>query len=333
MDYDGSYHQLYSHPEMIEDLLRHFVDEPLIIDLDFSTLEQINAKFYIDPLLDENAQAEKREGDLIFRILTKSGAPVYLYILLEFQSSPDTWMSIRIATYVFLLYQYLIKQKQLTANGKLPPVFPLVLYNGNRKWNGPLTVKSLIDLPAKSLLWKYQPHAAYYLVDENLYPSGKENSISGMLFKFENMQDHDQLLQGMIELGRFLSDNKLGQLKQDILAWVKHVLEPLKQLNFPFANIEALTEGNHMGLRTRIEEWQETLLKSGIEQGIEQGIEKGKVEGKIEGEQKMLVKIAQHRFGTLPPQYLQKIEQATNEQLEQWGIKILDAKSLDDIFH
>ncbi len=98
-------------------------------------------------------------------------------------------------------------------------------------------MKSLIDLPPKSPLWAYQPNAAFYLVDEGLYPSGKENSISGLLFKLENTQDHGQLLQGMIELGRFLSDNHLDKLKQDILAWVKHVLEPSKQLNLPFANI------------------------------------------------------------------------------------------------
>jgi len=325
VDYDGSYHQLYSHPEMIEDLLRHFVEARWIDELDFSTLEQINAKFHSDPLFEDKAEAERREGDLIFRILTKSGDPVYLYILLEFQSSPNTWMAVKIMTYISLLYQYLIKQKQLTAKGKLPPVFPIVLYNGNRKWRAPLKVKSLIDLPPKSPLWAYQPNAAYYLVDEGLYPAGKGDSISGMLFKFENMQDKDQLIQGLSDLGQRLSDDKLKKLKRDVLAWVTHVLEPTKQLNLSFADIESLIEGNHMGLRTRIEEWQESWLKSGIEQGIEQGEQKG--------ERIMLIKIAQHRFGTLPPQFLEKIEQATNEQLEQWGIKIIDAKSLDEIFH
>ena len=183
MDYDGSYHQIYSHPEMIEDLLRYFVEERWIDELDFSTLEQINAKFYIDPLLEDKAEAERREGDLIFRVLTKAGEAAYLYILLEFQSSSDTWMAVRIMTYVSLLYQYLIKQKQYSAKRKLPPVFPIVLYNGNGKWRGPLKVKSLIDLPPKSPLWAYQPNATYFLVNEGLYPAGKGDSISGMLFK------------------------------------------------------------------------------------------------------------------------------------------------------
>jgi hypothetical protein len=49
---------------------------------------------------------------------------------MEFQSQPDPWMAMRMLVYVGLLYQELIKSKHFTDRGKLPPVFPLVLYNG-----------------------------------------------------------------------------------------------------------------------------------------------------------------------------------------------------------
>lgn len=42
-------------------------------------------------------------------------------------------MAVRIAAYVALLYQDLIEQKCLTPNGLLPPVLPVVLYNGEER--------------------------------------------------------------------------------------------------------------------------------------------------------------------------------------------------------
>ncbi|MEX1058175.1 MAG: Rpn family recombination-promoting nuclease/putative transposase [Natronospirillum sp.] len=55
---------------------------------------------------------------------------LYVYLLLEFQSTVDPYMAVRIMTYLGLLYQYLVRQGELTPAGKLPPVLPVVLYNG-----------------------------------------------------------------------------------------------------------------------------------------------------------------------------------------------------------
>jgi hypothetical protein len=42
-------------------------------------------------------------------------SPDTLYLLIEFQSSIDRFMAVRIANFLTLLYQDLIEQKQLTA--------------------------------------------------------------------------------------------------------------------------------------------------------------------------------------------------------------------------
>jgi hypothetical protein len=51
--------------------------------------------------------------------------------LLEFQSQPDPFVALRMLVYVGLLYQELVKPKQPTRGGRLPPVLPLVLYTRN----------------------------------------------------------------------------------------------------------------------------------------------------------------------------------------------------------
>jgi len=57
--HDSGYHLLFSHPELAEDLLRNFVSEDWIGQLDFTNMECVNAKLHADGL-------DNREGDMIY---------------------------------------------------------------------------------------------------------------------------------------------------------------------------------------------------------------------------------------------------------------------------
>jgi hypothetical protein len=46
----------------------------------------------------------------------------WVYVLLEFQATVDTFMAVRILVYVGLLYQDLTQDNKLTLDGRLPPV-------------------------------------------------------------------------------------------------------------------------------------------------------------------------------------------------------------------
>ena len=94
-------------------------------------------------------------------------------------------MVLRILAYIALLYQHLEREKQLTPGGLLPPVFPVVLYNGNKPWTAPVDMKELIDLPENSPLWPFQPRIRYYIIDESRYPDGKPGSISGAVIRLD----------------------------------------------------------------------------------------------------------------------------------------------------
>ncbi len=38
--HDLAYRDLFTHPELVEDLLRHFVKEPWVAEIDFATLQR-----------------------------------------------------------------------------------------------------------------------------------------------------------------------------------------------------------------------------------------------------------------------------------------------------
>jgi len=93
-DSDSLYHRLFSHPRMVEELVREFVPEALAEDLDFQALQRVNPKFHIG-----QRSARRREGDVIWRLPTRKGADVYLYVLIEFQSDIDWRMVVRTQVY------------------------------------------------------------------------------------------------------------------------------------------------------------------------------------------------------------------------------------------
>jgi hypothetical protein len=99
-DSDSLYHRLFSHPRMVEELVREFVPDALIEGLDFRRLRRINAKFH-----SRRRSARRREADVIWKLPTRDGNDIYLCLLIEFQSQVDWWMAVRAQVYRGLLWQ------------------------------------------------------------------------------------------------------------------------------------------------------------------------------------------------------------------------------------
>jgi len=60
-DYDHGYKHLFSHAELIRDLLQGFIHEPWVAELDLTTLERVNGSYV-------TADLREREDDLIWRV-------------------------------------------------------------------------------------------------------------------------------------------------------------------------------------------------------------------------------------------------------------------------
>ena len=137
MDHDTGYKDLFSHPEMVADLIRGFVHEDWVRHLDFSTLERVEGRLLTRRL-------RRRESDVVWRLRWGGNRWLYVYLLIEFQSTIDPFMALRVMVYVGLLYQHLIKEGLVSRFDRLPPVLPLILYNGSAPWGAALDVADLI---------------------------------------------------------------------------------------------------------------------------------------------------------------------------------------------
>ena len=77
---------------------------------------------------------------------------------------------------------------RLKPGDRLPPVLPVVLYNGDKAWNAPTGTMELVALPPNSPLWHWQPQIRYHLVDEKALPGSeleRRDSLVALLFRLE----------------------------------------------------------------------------------------------------------------------------------------------------
>ena len=313
MDHDHSYKLLFSHAEMVADLLRGFVREDWVEQLDFSTLERANGSYVSEDL-------REREDDIIWRV--RWGQEwLYIYLLLEFQSGIDRYMALRVMVYLGLLYQDLIRTGKLAADGNLPPVLPLVLYNGVPRWTAAQEIAELIQ-PAPGALARYRPQLRYLLVDEGSFKDSQLSPLHNLvaaLFRLENSRKPEDVSVVLGTLIAWLNEPEQQGLRRSFTVWLKRVFLPGRMPGVDFQQVHDLQEVNSM-LAERVIEWTKEWERQGMEKGIEQG------------ERLLIIRQLEHKFGALDEATRQRIESADKARLLAWGVRILNAGCQDDVF-
>jgi len=317
---------------MVEGLLRDFVQEDWLALIDFTTLEKQGGSYVTDDL-------REREDDIIWRVRV-AGDWVYVYLLIEFQSQIDPWMAVRVMVYTGLLYQDLIKSGAVAPGQQLPPVFPLVLYNGTGRWTAARDIAELI-VPLPGALARYRPQQRYHLIDEGRIGEetlAQATSVTAELVRLETLaaEGPAALRPILSRLGARLQGPRYASLRRALTVWFARVL--LRRLlpgeNLP--ELHDLVEVETM-LAEHVEEWTQKWKREGLREGLREGERKGKQEGKLEGERTgklegkadALKRLLRVRFGDLPPWAQARIDAATLGQLDAWLDGIFQAATLD----
>lgn len=318
-DHDASYKLLFSSPELVRDLVLGFIPDEWLHSLDYSTLEKMPGSYVTDDL-------RHRADDVVWRV--KVGAEwVYLYIVIEFQSKVDAWMAVRMMSYVGLLYQDLIKARQVLPQRKLPPVLPIVLYNGDAPWTAATNIAELIP-KVPGLVSQFLPHMQYLLIAENQYTEAglapMQNLVAAMM-RLQRPHSEAAVLELIDLLQSWLADNP--ELTRIFAIWIRTVLLRQSKNDLALPKVQDLKELK-MTLATRFEEWAQQHRQEGLEKGLEKGIAKGR----MEGEARLLQRLLVARFGPLSQEVLAALNTASTAQLEAWTDRFLSARTLAEVF-
>jgi len=264
---DRGYKRLFSHPRMVEDLIKSFVKEDFVRDINFGELKRDFDSFITE-------EFRERESDIIWQVEYK-GRPAYLYILIEFQSTVDHYMALRMLLYLLLFYQELIKYKEYR-DQKLPPVFPILLYNGDDQWSAPVSLQELLDSPSPSLA-EYMPSFRYCrIVERDFLPESliELNTLTSNLF--------------LIETG---DTEKIGEVAERIIAILEKEVD--KELRRSFGLwLNRLFEKRRIPVSIDIEKLSSSEVRTLLETNLRRFEEETLTKGRQEGEQQKAREVA-----------------------------------------
>ena len=313
--HDSSYKFLFSNPELVRDLIMGFIPDDWLHSLDYATLEKVPGSYISDDF-------QQREDDIVWRVKV-GGEWLYLYLLIEFQSTVDKYMALRIMVYIGLLYQDLIKRGDVLADGRLPPILPIVLYNGSQRWTSATDIADLIPA-VPGLVEQFKPRLSYLLIDENAYSDTELASLNNLVaavFRFEQ-SDGLEAVQDLVSLLMVWLDDR-RDLRRMFALWIRAALMRNNNYNIILPQVDDLLEIKVM-LSERIEQWALAY--------IAEGKLEGKLEGKHEGEMLALQKLLSKRFGAITADITRLIANAPLEVIEHWFDRAIDAEQLADIF-
>ena len=112
-----------------------FIGEDWIKDLDFDSCDTVD-KFFI------SEHYKETESDIIYKLRLKD-KEIYIFILIEFQSTVERFTALRMLNYITNFYMdYLESNKKAK---KLPAIFPILLYKGEETWTAPTNISDLIE--------------------------------------------------------------------------------------------------------------------------------------------------------------------------------------------
>ena len=210
---DPIYKRLYAFARMVEDLLRSlFTDAEL--GADYDTLEKLPTEYVGEAL-------QQRRGDTAWRLRARAAGGGWLHVLvmLEFQSGADSAMALRVLEYTALMYGELLRSG--AAPGALPPVLPVVLYNGDAPWRPATEMRELIAPPPPALA-PYQPSQRHVVLDQRRARAEdfKLHGLTWEVAQLEQSRAAEGLPRAARRLAALLGGAGQGELRRTFAHWL-----------------------------------------------------------------------------------------------------------------
>ena len=268
---DPIYKRLYAFPEMVADLLRSLLPAE-DLDIDAASLTKLPAEYVTD-------RFRQRRGDAVWRLRTR-GRDLHVLVLLEFQSTDDKNMALRVLEYTAMLYRELMREGEIGPDGLLPPVLPVVLYNGATRWRSATQVRDLVA-PTGPALAEFQLSQRHLALDERrtLADSAHFGELTRAVLELEQSRTTADLARVAESLA---AGTHRPELKAAFADWLQVLLRRMDGI--PASEAEAGLGGAsleevRMTLADRVAEWPKPYIQQGREEGMSLGREEGREEG------------------------------------------------------
>ncbi|WP_341759378.1 Rpn family recombination-promoting nuclease/putative transposase [Candidatus Tisiphia endosymbiont of Ptychoptera albimana] len=280
--HDEIFRKSMENPIVAKEFLATHLPKDVLALIDSTSLK-LEKDSFIEPDLSETI------SDVLFSVKFND-QDGYIFLLLEHQSTVDKMMAFR-------LFKYMINicDRYLTTNPKaksLPVIYPLIIYNGKKKYNASLNIWNLFSHPDLARgFWTNdcQLINVHDIPDEEL----KKKVWSGILLFFLKHIHERQLLKRWQEISYLLP--KLSKITighdhiRNLLSYTLTFIEQNDKIELEKILKNNLTKEKGEELMPSIAQvWKEEGIEIGLQDGIKIGEAKGRAEGRVEGEAKLI---------------------------------------------
>ena len=335
---DSLFRSVFGNPVHAASELRSVLPDRLLDRLDLSRLE-LMPDTYVD------ADLRQRHVDALFSTRW-AGRDALLYVLMEHQSTPDPLMAYRMLVYLVRIWEKYVRLNPKVR--RLPVIVPVVIYQGQRRWNVSTEFADLLDLDPGLELSDLEDAVAEGIVPRFRYllddvskvdvpalrarplteearlalvllglPAGVEDlmgELGGWGDSFAVVQSR---LGGRETVGRFAAYVwKISRVSRERMAEVMATMNPEVAETFMSTWDMAVAEGRTEGLtRGRAE---------GQAAGLTQGRAEGRDEGRAEGRTEVFAGLLALKFGDLDEDVLAAVRAASADQIAAWSARLIE---------
>ena len=332
--HDKSYKDLFSQKEIAIDLFKNVLKKDWSNKISKENLKLVNKSFV-------TSDYKESECDLVYEAEINENKIIF-YILLEFQSTVDYRMPLRLLFYMCEILREYTKNRDLKRhdkNIKVPAILPIVLYNGENIWDVPTEFRKIIynqELFGNNII-----NFNYHIIDINNGFTGKElienKNVSAAIFLLDQKIDVMEFLYRVRAIALMYKDFSKSE-QQAIKHWINNTIDEqiassaIKILESDREDVEKMVANNAFIVtemkEKAMEEGRKEGLQEGRKEGIKEGIKEGRQEGLKKGKTETILGFIKLKFSNISPIINSNIKSLSEEQLEVLSKMIIE---VDDI--
>ncbi len=320
---DTLFRAVFGNPVHAASELQSVLPSRLLERLDLTALELMSETF-VEPEL------RQRHVDALFATRW-AGREALLYLLMEHQSTPDPLMAFRM-----LRYQVAIWARYLELNPKtrtFPVVVPVVIYQGQRRWNVSTEFADLLDVdPDLVDDGLITPRFRYLLDDVSKAgvpvlrgrPLTEEARVALVLLGLPvGVEDLVGELGGWVDSFAVVQAGPGGQ--ETVARFATYVRKISRASRERMVELMATMEPEVA--ETFVSNWD-----MAVAEGRTEGLTQGRAEGRTEGRTELFAGLLALRFGDLDEEVRAAVRAASAEQITAWSARLLEGTlTLDDV--
>ena len=315
--YDAAWKLLLSFPVMPHDLLAGFVPRKWVEHLDLSKSTDRSGSLVSNGLL-------QRHQDVVWEVPFRDRTGSVL-VALEFQSTVDPTMAVRMLVYTAMHYQGRLRKRespgkqdppdkedpsseqeapedqsappdsQESPGGEasagnppepLPSVLPIVLYHGEPQWTAKEDMAGLCAPPAENLA-PYQPAQRYFLLDLGHYSAP--------------LPEGRNLFAILVRLVQSRSLEEEAAMVDALIEWLHEETAPedLARAFWAWMGYAHVPAWRQKMAWPVLKDWREagTMLRESVNEWTAKWREEGRIVGRVEGQAAVICRLAARKFG------------------------------------